>query len=66
MSEIICGITLFKYGGYHKSLDVIVQKNLGDSVEDFCVDGCGSKVSVRVSHLNYFGIAHGIIQQLLR
>lgn len=38
MSDIVRALSLFRYGGYHMDLDLIVLKNLDDLGENFVSD----------------------------
>lgn len=66
ISDIVRTLTLFKYGGYHMDLDVIVQKNIDDLGEDFIPDDWEATVNGAVLHLNNFGIGREILERFFR
>lgn len=63
MSDIVRAITLYKYGGYHMDLDVVVQKNIDDLGENFIADDWATVVNSAFLHLNNHGIGREISQR---
>lgn len=63
MSDIVRAMTLYKYGGYHFDLDVIVQKNIDGLGEDFIGDDWSTVVNGAVLHFNNYGIGREISQR---
>lgn len=63
MSDIVRAITLYKYGGYHMDLDVVVQKNIDDLGEDFIGDDHATVINGAVLHFNNYGIGREMSQR---
>lgn len=66
MSDIVRALSLFKYGGYHLDLDVIVLKSFDDLEEDFIADDWSYFVNGAVIHLNNYGIGRTVLQEFFR
>lgn len=63
MSDIVRALTMYRYGGYHMDLDVIVQKNIDNLGEDFIGDDWSEVINGAFMHLNNFGIGREILQR---
>lgn len=62
LSDIVRALSLFRYGGYHLDLDVVVQKSFDDLGEDFISDDWGDIINGAVMHLNNYGIGREILE----
>lgn len=63
MSDIVRALTLYRYGGYHFDLDIIVQRNIDDLGNDFIGDDWATVVNGAVMHLNNYGIGREMSQR---
>ncbi|XP_031631936.1 lactosylceramide 4-alpha-galactosyltransferase-like [Contarinia nasturtii] len=63
MSDIVRAMTLYRYGGYHMDLDVIVQKNIDELGENFIGDDWATVINGAVMHLNNHGVGREISQR---
>lgn len=66
MSDIVRAITMYKYGGYHLDLDVVMQKSLDDLGEDFIADDWATVVNGAILHLNNFGIGREVSERFFK
>lgn len=66
MSDIVRAISLYRYGGYHMDLDVIVQKNIDQLGENFIGDDWSTVINGAFMHLNNFGIGKEILQRFFK
>lgn len=66
MSDIVRALSLYRYGGYHMDLDVIVLKNMDELGENFVGDDWGDVINAAVMHLNNYGIGREAIELFFR
>lgn len=62
MSDIVRALSLYRYGGYHMDLDVIVLKSMDDLGVDFVGDDWGDVINAAVMHLQNHGIGREAIE----
>lgn len=61
MSDIVRAITLYRFGGYHMDLDMIVQRNVDALGENFIGDDWSTVINSAFIHLNNFGIGRRVL-----
>lgn len=66
MSDIVRALSLYRYGGYHMDLDVIVLKNMDELGENFVGDDWDDVINAAVMHLNNHGIGREAIELFFR
>lgn len=62
MSDIVRALSLYRYGGYHMDLDVVVLKNMDELGVNFVADDWGDVINAAVLHLHNHGIGRESIE----
>lgn len=66
LDDILPLVTLHKFGGFHVSLDVIVQKGFDELGTNFIGDSWMDMISTYIMHFNRNGIGLQVTQRFFR
>lgn len=66
LDDILPLVTLQKFGGFHVSLDVVMQKGFDELGTNFIGDGWTDVISTNLMHFSRIGIGREVVERFLR